>query len=180
MTITLAMPAIYGAVDTLVRDAYAHDYGPRDGSIDELSHCRVRAERHEVWVAVDDSTGDLLGSITTSRERGPRLMSDVGEDELDFRLLAVSPAARRRGIGAHLTRHVVDLARQRGYRQVFLKSAPNMAAAHRLYKSLGFRRDPDRDGLFIGGVKQCDLHAFVLPVFGEESNPVAATKVHFT
>lgn len=150
-------------LDDLITAAYEHDYGPRqrDGEPDPLSFSRVRAERFDVWVAREISSGALLGSVTTPRADGEKLMEDSTSAELDFRLLAVSVDARRRGIGAALTRHVLHLARERGFRAVFMKSAPNMHSAHRLYESLGFRRDPARDGLIIGGCRVRDLHAFV-------------------
>ncbi len=163
-------PDEHDAVDALIATAYEFDYGPTPHGEDELQHSVVRAERFEVWNAADGETGELLGSITTPRDGGEQLLEDATPNELDFRLLAVSPRARRRGVGAALTRHVVDLARERGLRRVFLKSAPNMTGAHRLYESLGFRRDPDRDGLVIDGVVQFDLFAFVVDV-----DPIAST-----
>lgn len=154
----------HDAVDELVRAAYEHDYGPRQHGDDPFRLAVNRARLAEVWVAVDTVSGELLGSVTVSREDGERMMEDLRDDELDFRLLAVAPTARRRGVGERLTRHVVDLARRRGRRGVFMKSAPNMVPAHRLYERLGFRRDPERDGLVIGGVVQFDLYAFRIDV----------------
>ncbi len=69
VTIRLASPEEYEAVDALVRESYEHDYGPRDHVDDEVHTARSRASHFEVWVAVDDF-GELLGSITTSRDRG--------------------------------------------------------------------------------------------------------------
>lgn len=39
-----------------------------------------------------------------------------------------------------------------------------MTPAHRLYDALGFTRVPERDGLWIGGVKQFDLYTYVMPL----------------
>ncbi|MFT4042709.1 MAG: GNAT family N-acetyltransferase [Gordonia sp. (in: high G+C Gram-positive bacteria)] len=169
--IVLAGPDDHDAVDELVTAAYAHDYGPREHNDDELRHSVVRSTRFDVWIARDDRT--LLGSITTASDHGEKLLEDTRADELDFRLLAVSPAARRLGIGSTLTTHVITLARQRHLRGVFLKSAPQMTGAHRLYESLGFRRDRDRDGLIVGGVRQFDLYAFAIDIDPTHSDTTA-------
>jgi GNAT superfamily N-acetyltransferase len=64
-------------------------------------------------VALDGHTGQLLGTVTVPRPGGR--ISELGQDgELDFRLLAVAPAARRRGIGRLLVEHVIALAAGRG------------------------------------------------------------------
>lgn len=165
--VRLAAPEEHSAVDELVRRAYEFDYGPREeiaGGEDDPRFARVRAREFDIWVAVDPQTGALLGTITIRRAGGQSLMEDAVADELDFRLLGVSPDARRSGIGSLLTRLAADEARRGGYARVFLKSAPNMVRAHQLYEKLGYRRDPDRDGLIIGGRKVHDLIAFVLPV----------------
>lgn len=162
--IRLVAPDEHDAVDEIVRAAYEHDYGPRDYGNDPFRQSVNRSEVTDVWVAADPETGELLGTVTVPKPGGERMMEDVREDELDFRLLAVAPGARRLGIGEALTRHVIELARQRGLRGVFMKSGPHMTGAHRLYEKIGFRRDPDRDGLIRGGVRQFDLHAFRIDV----------------
>ena len=104
----------------------------------------TRAREHEVWVAEDLATGELLGTVATPRPG--RHISPLGQDgELDFRLLAVAPAARRRGIGALLTDHVIALARQRGLDRVVMNSGPQMLGAHALYHRLGFVRLTERE-----------------------------------
>lgn len=145
-------------VDALITEAYAHDYGPSDHG-DAMQFSRVRAERFDVWVA-RDAAGTLLGSVTTRRRGGPSLHEDVRDDELDLRLLGVSPAARRRGVGARIMRRVAEHAAQQGFGAVFLKTAPNMRGAHRLYEALGFERVRERDGLWIGGERVLDLFSY--------------------
>jgi ribosomal protein S18 acetylase RimI-like enzyme len=162
--IRLAGPDDYEAVDQLVREAYEHDYGPRDHDEppqdDDPRLARVRSRGYDVWVAIDHETGELVGTVTSRRAGGPGLMEDSHDDEIDLRLLGVAPSARRRGVGALLTRHVETQARRQGFDAVFLKSAPHMLGAHRLYESLGYRRAIDRDGLIIDGRKVFDLFAF--------------------
>lgn len=63
-----------------------------------------------------------------------------------------------------LAQHVTDHARETGFSGVFFKTAPHMTPAHGLYDALGFTRVPERDGLWIGGVKQFDLYTYVMPL----------------
>lgn len=163
--IRLAVPTDYEAVDALIAEAYAFDYGPSSGGSTDGSHLAAnRARQFDVWVAVDRNSGEIVGTITTSSRGTQRLHEDARPDELDVRLLGVSPRARRQGIGSQLTEFVTALARERGFSGVFLKSAPHMTPAHRLYEHLGFRRDRARDGLWIGGERVFDLRTYVIDV----------------
>ena len=61
-------------------------------------------------------------------------------------MLAVTPEAQGRGIARALVRHIVAEAASRPeIRAVALCSLKSMTAAHALYESEGFIRDPDRD-----------------------------------
>ncbi len=96
----------------------------------------------QVWVAVDDGT--LLGCVThcppgsTWREIGR-------DDEGEFRMLAVHPDARGRGVGTALSTLCEDLARTAGATAMVLSSLAEMTGAHRIYARLGYDRAPDRD-----------------------------------
>lgn len=162
LTIALATPEQYEAIDQLIVEAYAHDYGPNEHR-DAMNFAKNRAEEFDVWAARDEQ-GELVASITTRRADGPSLHEDVRDNELDLRLLGVSPSARRRGIGAALMQFVRDHAAEAGYDAVFLKTAPNMTGAHQLYEALGYERDTARDGLWIRGEKLFELYTYVLPV----------------
>ncbi|MCC2318192.1 GNAT family N-acetyltransferase [Cellulomonas chengniuliangii] len=132
--------------------AYSHDYEISERYRGMLEDVATRAREHQVWVAQDLATGALLGAVTTPRP-GSRLSVVAREGELGLRHLAVDPGARGRGIGALLTRHAIDLARERGLRRVVLNSGEHMAPAHRLYARLGFARLPDREErVFEGGL----------------------------
>ena len=161
VVIELAGPEDYAAIDRLIEEAYAHDYGPSDPAErgDPTRSASHRAERFDVWVA--RAGGELLGSVTSRRIDGPSLHEDVPAGEIDVRLLGVASTARRRGIGALLMGHIVAEAERQGAAAVSLKTQPFMHGAHRLYDSLGFERRPDRDGLWIGGVRVLDLHGYV-------------------
>ncbi|WNE94392.1 GNAT family N-acetyltransferase [Streptomyces luomodiensis] len=150
ITIRLATPDEHARVARITEAAYAHDYPLAEDYRTELRAVGPRARDHEVWIAVDRSTGGILGTVATPRPGGH--ISRLGRaGELDFRLLAVAPEARRRGVGALLVEHVVTLARSRDLARVVMNSGALMTGAHRLYERLGFRRLPEREGLVAGG-----------------------------
>lgn len=116
---------------------------PGEGYAVELADAAGRARDGEVLVAVD---GDerVLGTVTLCRPDSP--LAEVSRPgELEFRMLAVDPAAHGRGIGEALVQAVLDRARQLAVGRVVLCSHDGMQAAQRLYRKLGFRRLPDRD-----------------------------------
>ena len=156
-----AAPDEYDKIGALREAAYTHDYQVSDQYRASLRDVESRAREHEVWVAVDRHTGQLLGTVSTPRPGGH--ISPLGmDDELDFRLLAVDPGARRLGIGRILVEHVIALAAERGLTRVVLNSGPQMTAAHRLYSAMGFTRLPDRETRIVDG------HTEPLLAFGFE------------
>lgn len=147
VTIRPAREEELAAIGELTFEAYRADgylAGREDGSYArQLSNARPRYEEAELLVAVDDA-GRLLGTVTIAEPGSP--WREVGtDDQLEFRMLAVSPAARGRGVGEAMTRWVLDCAVERGFTAVALSSSEKMHAAHRLYERLGFRRTPELD-----------------------------------
>ncbi len=67
------------------------------------------------------------------------------DGEAELCLLAVSSAERHKGIGRALVERCTDLAREKGWPAIALWSRPYQTAAHRLYESLSYQRQPDRD-----------------------------------
>lgn len=164
MRIRLARPEELPAVGEVTVAAYAgFTRGPGDPYVARLRDAAARAEEAELWVAVPEDASDrpgpaeVLGSVTTCPPGSPwREVARDGEGE--FRMLAVAPAAQGQGVGAELVRHVLALEAARGRTRVVLSSLAEMAAAHRLYGRLGFRRLPERDWDPVPGVH---LLAFV-------------------
>jgi GNAT superfamily N-acetyltransferase len=164
--VRLASPDEYEAVGNLREGAYLHDYELPDRYRETLRDAAPR-DGHEVWVAVDRHTGRLLGTVVTPGPGGH--ISELGRaGELDFRLLAVAPAARRRGIGRLLVEHVIALAAERGDKSVVMNSGPQMYGAHQLYYSMGFTRLADRETRTVPGHSQ-PLFAFGYDVAGYEA-----------
>jgi GNAT superfamily N-acetyltransferase len=118
---------------TTVDDSYA----------DELRAADQRAHQAQLVVAAAPR-GDLLGTVTFVLPGSPWAeVSRAGEAE--FRMLAVSPEHRGRGVGSALAHWCVDRAREQGCTAVVLSTLPEMATAHRMYERMGFARAPERD-----------------------------------
>lgn len=146
MILRLADASELAAVGDLTLTAYEHDGwlgDAEDGYRDHLRDAFGRARDAELTVALDDD-GTLLGTVTYCRAGTPWAeVSQPGEAE--FRMLAVVPAARGRGVGRTLTVWCLDRARAEDCSAIVLSTLPVMAAAHRLYERLGFVRTPERD-----------------------------------
>ncbi|MET4225338.1 GNAT family N-acetyltransferase [Oerskovia enterophila] len=165
VTVRRVVPAEHDAVADLLEAAYGFEYTISESYRDVLRDVAGRAAEHDVWVAVDDETGALLGTVATPVP-GRHISPLALDGELDFRLLGVAPAARGRGIGTTLTRHVLDVARAQGVQRVVMNSGPQMVRAHRLYEALGFRRLPERETRVIEGEGGGRLHAYGLDLTG--------------
>jgi ribosomal-protein-alanine N-acetyltransferase len=61
-------------------------------------------------------------------------------DQCELGNVAVAPDWRNRGVGSQLVARILELARARCVREVFLEVRPSNATAQRLYERLGFRR----------------------------------------
>lgn len=142
MELRRVRPEEYDVVGSLTIAAYEPFLlGPEDVYRARLADTATRDTQAEVWVAVDER---VLGAITICRP-GSAWREIAGEGEGEFRMLAVDPAAQRRGVGRALTTMVVDRFRDEGDRAVVLSSLESMHPAHALYERLGFTRAPERD-----------------------------------
>ncbi|OLF18805.1 GNAT family N-acetyltransferase [Actinophytocola xanthii] len=140
-----ARPDESSAVGRLTLDAYLADghLAAESPYAAKLADAARRAREAELLVAAD-AEGAVLGTVTLAPPGSPWAQVS-GPDELEFRMLAVAPAARGRGVGEVLTRAAVDRAVELGLSAVVLSSSLAMRAAHRLYERLGFHRTPHLD-----------------------------------
>jgi ribosomal protein S18 acetylase RimI-like enzyme len=132
--------------------AYSADgsLAPGDPYAGKLADAARRADEAELLVAVDGD-GTVVGSVTVCP--AGTTFAEVGRaGEVEFRMLAVDPAAHGRGVGTALVSAVLDRARELGASRVVLSSAAGMAAARRLYDRMGFTRLPERDWEPVAGV----------------------------
>lgn len=154
-------PADFPAVARLTVAAYEADgqLAAGHGYRDVLADVATRAAHGEVLVAVDGTTGVVLGSVTFTLPGG-RYAEVCRPGEAEFRMLAVDPAAQGRGVGTLLARACVARAVQQGCAALVICVRAGFAeSAHRLYERLGFVRDPERDWSPAPGV---DLRALRL------------------
>lgn len=145
VTFRRAVPADFAEVRRITRDAYlraghfAADH-PYMSVLEDVEH---RAEHAQVWVA--EAAGKVVAAVTLTFAGQP--YSEIArEGELEFRMLAVDPLRQGAGVGRAMVWEIVELTRQLpGIDSISITSATFMERAHSLYRSLGFRRAPERD-----------------------------------
>ena len=127
-------------VAAYVAEEYLIENDPYAG---ELADVRARDAAAEVWVAELD--GRLVGTVTWCPPGTSYREIASSDDQAEFRMLAVDPAVRRRGVARALVDACLDRARADGSREVVISSLPEMVGAHGLYARLGFVRAPELD-----------------------------------
>lgn len=172
--VRLARPAEYAATGQVAETGYAVDglLERTDGTQDDdyrhqLLDAAARAAEAELLVAVDtdpvagpgDPDPGVIGTVTWCPLGSPWRQLAREDHQGEFRMLAVAPAGRRRGVGRALVEACLDRARAVGMTEVVLSSLPTMNHAHALYRSHGFVRVPELDFSPVAGV---DLWGFRL------------------
>jgi ribosomal protein S18 acetylase RimI-like enzyme len=151
ITVRPALPAEHAALGGLTVAAYRSV--PGDSSTSPSYEATLRdvaaRARHAVVLAAVDADGTLLGGVTYVPGPGP-LAEFEDEGDAGIRMLAVAPAAHRRGVGRRLVESCLARAREEGRSRIVLHTAPSMTAAQALYGSLGFVRAAELDGLVPG------------------------------
>ena len=144
-TIRPILPSDYPAISRITLDAYESNRDDLDDDYRvELQDVAGRAAVCTVLVAAGPD-GTVLGAVAYIP--GPdNPMSELERDgEAGIRMLAVDPAAQGLGVGRALTVACIDQARRAGRAGMALYTRPANLPAQRLYESLGFVRDPERD-----------------------------------
>ncbi|MBT2519800.1 N-acetyltransferase [Arthrobacter sp. ISL-28] len=145
VTLRRAVPADFPEVRRITRGAYlrAGHFAADHPYMSVLENVEHRAEHAEVWVA--EAAGKAVAAVTLTFAGQP--YSEIAQNgELEFRMLAVDPAHQGIGVGRAVVREIVEHARQLpGIDAISITSATLMERAHGLYRSLGFRRMPERD-----------------------------------
>ena len=145
-------PAELEAVGELTYAAYAADgfVTEDDEYADHLRDAASRAAQAELYVAVDPD-GRIAGTVTYC-PADSRFRELAGPGEGEFRMLAVAPHARGRGVGEALVRTCIERAEELGCSALVLSSMPSQTSAHRVYGRIGFHRTPDLDWSPVAGV----------------------------
>lgn len=123
--------------------AYVGSYvAADDGYVAHLADTAGRSAAAELWVAV--LGGDVVGTVTFCPP-GSTMREIARDDEGEFRMLAVDPAVRGRGVGEALVHRCLTRSRDLGLDAVRMSTMREMTPAHRLYARLGFTRVPEDD-----------------------------------
>jgi len=87
-----------------------------------------------------DSGGEILFAVERDTVAGTCAVMKMDDGPFDFELvkMAVHPIFRGRGIGQQLGEAIIDRARIRGAKTIFLESNTILAPAISLYRKLGF------------------------------------------
>ncbi len=106
--------------------------------------CVLDIDGEEPWLRAPASAyRDWAGLMWVATLDG-QVVACVGcrphDGAMELKSLYVAPTARRRGLGARLSRLVEQEAGRRGARRMVLWSDTRFADAHRLYERLGYRR----------------------------------------
>lgn len=157
MQIRPVRPEELAGVGRLTAEVYVGESYVAAGAdyVAQLIDTADRAQQAEVWVAVEGS--QLLGSVTFCPAGSP-FREVARADEGEFRMLAVSPAARGRGVGRALVELCLQRADELGYAATRISSMDRMTSAHSVYERLGFVRVPEDDWSPVRGV---DLLAYL-------------------
>ncbi len=136
-------------IGELTVDSYAEFVSPDDPYAAHLRDAVTRAREAELYVALLDDV--LVGTVTYCPQGSPWCeLAQPGEGE--FRMLAVRPSARRRGVAESLVSVCLERSSELGYDAVVLSTLPEQQPAHRLYERMGFRRLPERDWSPVEGI----------------------------
>jgi ribosomal protein S18 acetylase RimI-like enzyme len=160
LIVRAAVPADYPAIARLTVAAYEADgqLKGEHGYERVLADVATRAEHGEMLVA--ENGGRLIGSVTFVLP-GSRFAELSSEGEAEFRMLAVDPAAQRRGAARALVQACLDRAAALGCTAIVISVRDFAEGARRLYEGFGFVRRPERDWSPLPGVQ---LLALRLPL----------------
>jgi putative acetyltransferase len=91
---------------------------------------KLRVPGVTFWTAWQDDT--LLGCAA---------LKELSPAQGEIKSMRTPASLRRTGAGRALLNHLIAVARQRGYQQLFLETGrqPEFVPAHTLYRSAGFR-----------------------------------------
>ena len=130
----------------------ADAFDPKYGEAWTRSQCLGVLAMPGVWLTLARVEGGIAGFA----------LSRAVLDEAELLLLAVSPSARRRGVGSALLRSVIAEARGHGIVRLHLEvRAGNSAIA--LYDAAGFAKTGERRAYYRGsGGRGLDAHSYSL------------------
>ena len=134
------------------------DDGPHQGYAAVLADTATR--QREAVLLVAERAGKVVGTVTICPVDSP--LAEIGRvDEVEFRFLAVDPAAWGSGVADALVRACEEHARSTGAQALAICVRDTNTGAASMYAKRGFVRLPERDWSPVPGV---DLLALTRPV----------------
>jgi ribosomal protein S18 acetylase RimI-like enzyme len=127
--VTEADAELYEAFQRLVPQLTNDNPPP---SLNDLADL-VRDASSTLMVARDD-TGQIVGALNLTVYRVPTGIRSIIEDVI------VDNAARGQGVGEALMLRTIEIAREKGAKNISLTSNPMREAANRLYLRVGFKK----------------------------------------
>lgn len=133
------------AIAALWTEAYFDEgEGGRDTPYARSDFEQTKTAAAHLLVAERD--GAVVGVIALLAPGAPSRAVAL-EDEVELARLVVSSTSRRQGIGRALANRCTELAQGEGRTAISLWSRPYQRSGHRLYESLGYQRQPERDSV---------------------------------
>jgi ribosomal protein S18 acetylase RimI-like enzyme len=105
----------------------------------------VRSRLADARLIVAEDGGALAGAVTYYPDASREGHAPWPSSWANFRLLAVHPSARGRGVGRLLTDECVRRAREAGCEALGLHTTQLMQVARAMYERMGFVRVPEFD-----------------------------------
>jgi ribosomal protein S18 acetylase RimI-like enzyme len=147
------MVQVYSHLEGFPKESEQPDYYKMLANVGELT----KKPETELLVALSSSS-KIVGAVVYFGDMnyyGSGGTATREQNAAGFRLLAVDPLARGRGIGKLLTNECIRKAKENKLNQMIIHTTMAMQTAWKMYENLGFKRSEDLD--FIQGE---------LPVFG--------------
>lgn len=121
-----------------------------DNEIDDLAGFYASPGRLYLGVDAQDAAVACVGlrpielSVNSNKEddiheHRDRQRSQVRSEHAEIKRLYVQPRARANGLGRRLVQAVLDDARDKGFKSIYLDTLPQLEAAIHLYQQFGFR-----------------------------------------
>jgi putative acetyltransferase len=120
-------PAVLALLEEHLRNM--HELSPPD-QVFAFDASKLRDPGVTFWTAWEDGT--LLGCAA---------LKELSPTRGEIKSMRTPASRRRHGAGRALLDHILELSRERGYRELFLETGrhPAFAPAQALYRSVGFR-----------------------------------------
>ena len=123
-----------------VMDVMASAFDPRFGEGWTRSQCAGILPLSGVMLILARDEGEAVQGFSLLR---------MVADESELLLIAVAPGAQRRGVGASLLHHFIDLGRERGVRRLHLEVRDGNPAVA-MYQAFGFKPEGRRSKYYCG------------------------------